>query len=68
MLRMPCTIIGPLMGIVWLTGSGSLLLRRRATCDLTLEGVAVEMGWFESAMTCKLEGTGIWYLLRSRWT
>jgi hypothetical protein len=31
------------------------LLRRRAICDLTLEGVAVRMGWFKSAMTCNLE-------------
>ena len=57
MSRIPCTIIGSLMGFAWLTDSGSLLLRRRAICLLTLEGVAVEMGWFESAMTYNLEGT-----------
>ena len=56
-MRMPCTIIGSLMGFAWLTESGSLLLRGRAICDLTLEGVAVGMCWFESAMTCNLEGT-----------
>ena len=57
MLRMPCTIIGSLMGFAQLTNSGSLLLRWRAICDLTFEGVAVGMGWFESALTCNLEGT-----------
>ena len=36
--------------------SESLLLRRRAIWDWTLEGVAVRMGWFKSAMTCNLEG------------
>ena len=55
--RMPCTIIGSLVGIAWLTDSGSLFLRRRAICDKTLKGVAVGMGWLESAMTCNLEGT-----------
>ena len=54
---MPCTMIGLLRGDAWLTKSGSLLLRRSEFCDLTLEGVAVGMGWFESAMTCNLEGT-----------
>ena len=45
--------------IAWLTKSGSLLLRRMVICDLTLEGVAVGMGWFEPAMTCNLEGTDV---------
>ncbi len=44
------------MVFAWLSDSGSLLLRRRAICDLTLEGVAVGMGWFQSAMTCNFEG------------
>ena len=43
------------MGVAWLTYSGSLLLRRRAICDLIPEGVAVGMGLFEFAMTCNLE-------------
>ena len=45
------------MGIARVTESGLLLLRRRAICNFTLEGVAVRMGWFESAMSCNLEGT-----------
>jgi hypothetical protein len=53
--RMPYTMIGSLMGIAWLTNSGSLLLRRKAICDLIPEGVAVGMGWFDFAMTCNLE-------------
>jgi hypothetical protein len=56
---MPCTMIGLLRGDAWLTKSGSLLLRRSEFCDLTLKGVAVGMGWFESAMTCNLEGTDV---------
>ena len=59
MLRMPCTIIGLLKGDAWLTMSGCLLLRRKAICDLTLEGVAVGMDCFESAMTCNLEGADV---------
>ena len=57
LLCMPCRMIESLMGIAQLTESVSLLLRRRAICDLTLKGVAVGMSWFESAMTCNLEGT-----------
>ena len=53
--HMPCTMIGSLMGIACFTDSGSLLLRRKAICDLIPEGVAVGMGWFEIAMTCNLE-------------
>ena len=53
--RVPCTIIGSLMGVAWLTDSGFLLLRRRAICDLIPKGVAVGMGSFEFAMTCNLE-------------
>ncbi len=45
------------MGIARLTKSGSLLRRRRAICNSTLKGVAVGMGWFESAMPFNLEGT-----------
>ena len=55
--RMPYTMIGLLKGIARLTESGSLLLRMRAICNLTLKGVAMGMDWFESAMTCNLEGT-----------
>ena len=43
------------MVVAWLTNSGSLLVRRRAICDLIPEGVAVGMGSFEFAMTCNLE-------------
>ena len=43
------------MGFAWLSDSGSLLLRRRAICDLTLKGVAV--GWVGSNLLCNLEGT-----------
>ena len=55
LLRVPCTIIGSLMVVAWLTDSGSLLLRRKAICDVIPKGVAVGMGWFEFAMTCNLE-------------
>jgi hypothetical protein len=43
------------MEVVWLTDSGSLLVRRRAICDLIPKGVVVGMGLFEFAMTCNLE-------------
>ena len=56
---MPCTMIGLLRGDAWLTKSGSLLQRRSETCVLTLEGVAVGMGWCKPAMTCNLEGTDV---------
>ena len=53
--HVPCTIIGSLTGVAWLTDSGTLLLRRGAICDLIPKGVAVGMGLFEFAMTCNLE-------------
>ncbi len=52
------------MVVAWLTGSGSLLVRRRAICDLIPKGVAVGMGLFKFAMTCNLEradGLGIFW-------
>ena len=43
------------MEVAWLTDSGSLLLRRRAICDLIPEGVVVGMGSFKFAMSCDFE-------------
>ncbi len=55
---MPCTIIGLLIEVVWLTDSGSLVLRRRAICDLIPEGVVVGMGSFDFAMLWDFEQAG----------
>jgi hypothetical protein len=41
-------MIGSLRGDAWLTKSGSLLLRRSEIYNLTLEGIVVGLGWFES--------------------
>ena len=53
--RVPCTIIGLLIEVAWLTDSGSLVLRRRAICDFIPDGVVVGMGSFEFAMSCNFE-------------
>ena len=51
----PCTIIGSLIEVAWLTDSESLVLRRRAICDWIPEAVVVGMGLFEFAMSCDFE-------------
>ena len=56
--RVPCTIIGSLIAVVWLTDSGSLMLRRQAICDLIPEGVVVGMGLFDFAMSCNFKQAG----------
>ena len=54
-VRVPCTIIGSLMEVAWLTDSGSLVLRRRAIFDLIPKDVVVGMGLFNFAMSCDFE-------------
>ncbi len=39
------------MEVAWLTYSGSLVLRRRAICDLTPKDVVVGMGLLDFAMS-----------------
>jgi hypothetical protein len=53
--RVPCTMIGSLIEVAWLTDSGSLVLRSREIYDLIPEGVVVGMGSFEFAMSCDFE-------------
>ena len=53
--RVPCTIIGWLMVVAWLTDSGSLLVRRWTICDLIPKGVVAGMGSFKFTMPCNLE-------------
>jgi hypothetical protein len=54
----PCTIIGSLMEVVWLTNSESLVLRRRAICDLTPKDVVVGVGSFDFAVLCDFKRDG----------
>ncbi len=56
--RVPCTIIGLLMEVAWLTNSGSLVLRRQAIYDLTPKDVVVGMGSFDFAISCNFKRAG----------
>ncbi len=58
MLRVPCTIIGSLMEVAWLTDSESVVLRRRTICDLNPKDVVVGVGSFDFAITCDFERAG----------
>ena len=46
------------MEVVWLTDSESLVLRRRAICDLTPKDVVVGVGLFDFAVLCDFKQDG----------
>ncbi len=46
------------MEVVWLTDSESLVLRRRAICDLTPKDVVVGVGLFDFAVLCDFKRDG----------
>ena len=56
--RVPCTMMGSLVEVVWSTDSESLVLRREAICDLTPEDVVVGVGSFDFAVLCDFKRDG----------